>query len=246
MLSEEDLRMGMTLMSFTLALLPSLILVYYFNKKDSLKPEPKKMIRRAFFVGILSTIPAIIVELSISFLEQTPDPWLGSFMRAFVVAAFVEEMSKYVIFRLFIYNDANFDEIMDGILYMAIVSLGFAGFENVMYVVDGNISIGLLRAFTAVPGHAIWSGIMGYYIGLAKIQNTPKHILTGLSWGIAYHGAYDFVIFAGTNGELSDDWFWLTFLIIPILIIGAIHLGSLMKKAKLQDARNMSVDGDGS
>jgi RsiW-degrading membrane proteinase PrsW (M82 family) len=131
-------------------------------------------------------------------------------------------------------------------LYMAIVSLGFAGFENVMYVVDGNISIGLLRAFTAVPGHAIWSGIMGYYIGLAKIQNTPKHILTGLSWGIAYHGAYDFVIFAGTNGELSDDWFWLTFLIIPILIIGAIHLGSLMKKAKLQDARNMSVDGDGS
>jgi protease PrsW len=228
--------MGLMIISLVLATLPALILVYYFYKKDNLKPEPTKMIRRAFLFGILSIIPALILELALSFLEQSPSPWTSAFMKAFVVAALIEELSKLLILRIFLYNNPNFDEVMDGIVYMAIVSLGFAGFENVMYS-GGNIGTGIFRAFTAVPGHAIWSGIMGYYVGLAKIRKTSpaRYIMTGLTLGILYHGAYDFVVFAGSDERLSDNYYWLAFLIIPILLLGGFHLRALMKKAKKED-----------
>ncbi len=231
--------MVMILLSLALALLPAFVLVFYFYKKDSLKREPTKMIRRAFLFGILSTLPAIVIELNLGFLEDTPNPWLASFTKAFIVAALVEELSKLAVLRIFIYKNPNFDEIMDGIVYMAIVSLGFAGFENVMYA-GGDMGVGLVRAFTAVPGHAIWSGIMGYYIGLAKVrkEDPSRYVLTGLAWGVGYHGVYDFVLFAGTNESLSDEYFWLAFLIIPILVCGGIQLGRLMKKAKREDAEN--------
>jgi RsiW-degrading membrane proteinase PrsW (M82 family) len=141
------------------------------------------------------------------------------------------------VLRLFLYKNPNFDEVMDGIVYMAIVSLGFAGFENIMYSA-GDIGTGFIRAFTAVPGHAMWSGIMGYYIGCAKIRktNTAIYFLNGLAWGILYHGLYDFFLFSGSNPELANRYIWLALLIFPVLIVGWIHLRRLIKKAKAEDA----------
>jgi RsiW-degrading membrane proteinase PrsW (M82 family) len=229
--------MGILIVSLGLALLPSIILVYYFYKKDSLKPEPTKMIRRAFFLGVLAIIPAILLEIALSSLERNVNPWIGAFMKAFVVAALVEELSKFFILWLFLYKNPNFDEVMDGIVYMAVVSLGFAGFENVMYS-GGDIGTGIFRAFTAVPGHAIWSGIMGYYVGLAKMRksNATGYILKGLFLGVLYHGLYDFVLFAGSDRRLSGEYLWLVLLIAPILVFGGFHLRKLIALAKKEDA----------
>ena len=111
---------------------------------------------------------------------------------------------------------------------------------------SGEILTGILRAFTAVPGHAIWSGIMGYYFGLAYKQKEQQTglFIQGLFWGVLYHGAYDFVLFAGTHPQLSSDYFWLTFLIFPILIGGAIHIHRLLKKAHLIDGKSSPLIAD--
>lgn len=232
----------MIFINLLIAVAPAILLVMYFYRKDSLKKEPKRLIVFTFFMGCVSVIPAVVMGLLLQFTEIFPNPWISSFAQAFITASFVEELAKLLILRIFIFNNKNFDEIMDGIVYMAILSLGFACLENVLYSID-NIAVGLLRAFTAVPGHAIWSGLIGYYVGLAKYKkmnvssksSTFKFFGIGLVIGIIYHGVYDFVLFTGSHAELTDEYGWLVFLIVPVLIGGALHLRMLIKKAKKRD-----------
>jgi RsiW-degrading membrane proteinase PrsW (M82 family) len=234
----------MIIINLGLAIAPALFLVIYFYRKDSLKREPKGMIIRVFLLGILSVIPAVILGIFIDNIRGfTENPWLDSIFQAFIIAALVEELSKFLIFQIFVKKNRHFDEITDGIVYFAIISLGFACLENILYSVN-NLLIGFLRAFTAVPGHAMWSGIMGYYVGQAKFypDKKKKLILTGLGYGVFYHGFYDFVLFAGINRELVDNYFWLSFLIVPILITGWIHLHKLFRQAQKKDAQMLNLE----
>ena len=76
------------------------------------------------------------------------------------------------------------------------VSMGFACTENVLYVVDGGYQTAVLRAFTAVPAHATFGILMGYYMGLAKFSKNRLQLnLTGLFLAVIFHGAYDFFLF---------------------------------------------------
>ncbi|MBN2442101.1 MAG: PrsW family intramembrane metalloprotease [Spirochaetales bacterium] len=228
-----------TFISIGLAILPALLLILYFYRKDKLKKEPKGMIIKAFFLGVLSIVPAVAVGLGLTYVLKSDNPWISVFIQSFIIAGLIEELSKYFVFRIGIYKNKHFDEIVDGIVYMAIISLGFACLENIMYSA-GDITTGILRAFTAVPGHAIWSGIMGFYFGLA-LTNKEKQtslFLRGIFWGVLYHGGYDFVLFAGIDPVLRESYSWLVFLIFPILIVGAIHVNVLIKKALKLDGEN--------
>jgi RsiW-degrading membrane proteinase PrsW (M82 family) len=98
--------------------------------------------------------------------------------------------------RIYAFRQKEFDEPFDGIVYGVVVSLGFAAVENIFYVMDGGVSVGLLRMFTAVPAHASLGVIMGYYFGLAwqHPESAWKYKLRGLISAIALHGAYDFFL----------------------------------------------------
>ena len=77
-----------------------------------------------------------------------------------MVTAVPEEFFKFWVLYYFCLKLRGFDEPMDGIVYATTISLGFSALENISYS-TGIIGIGLLRALTAVPGHADWGGIMG-------------------------------------------------------------------------------------
>ncbi len=208
-----------------LAAVPSLMLVRYFYKKDKRKPEPINRVTRVFVYGFLSVIPAIIVEMV---LEAAGPPFVGLPMiifRAFVVAALVEESIKLGVVKIFIFHRREFDEVTDGIVYTITASLGFAFFENIMYGF-GDPMVILIRAFTAVPLHAIASGIMGYYIGLSRFGD-PAIAGRGLLIAVLIHGFYDFFLFAGPG---------FAFLVIPLLVISGISLLKIYKKAMDNDA----------
>ena len=100
--------------------------------------------------------------------------------------------------RGFLQPRKGFNEPFDGIMYAVMVSMGFAGVENIMYVIQGGMDVALIRAFTAIPAHATFGIIMGYYMGKAKFSNNRmKWNLIGLSLAILFHGAYDFFLFIG-------------------------------------------------
>ena len=118
------------------------------------------------------------------------------FIQAFIVVALAEEFSKYVIVRYYAQPKKDFNEPYDGIVYAVMVSMGFACTENIMYVIEGGFSTAILRAFTAVPAHATFGILMGYYMGKAKFSNNRVKLnLTGLLLATLFHGAYDFFLF---------------------------------------------------
>ena len=86
-----------------------------------------------------------------------------------------------------------------------------------MYVIDGGYETALLRAFTAVPAHATFGVLMGYYMGKAKFSNNRLVLnLTGLLLATIFHGAYDFFLFINFIPGISIGAF--ISLIIGILL----------------------------
>ncbi|MBN1997096.1 PrsW family intramembrane metalloprotease [candidate division KSB1 bacterium] len=224
------------ILSLLMAIAPSLFLVYYFNKQDRRKPEPTGLIIKMFLLGFVITIPVIILELVVSrfqFLFKWNDLLLY-FFESFIVAAMCEEYMKYFVVRKFIYSDRHFDEVMDGIVYTVVASMGFACFENVFYVLNSSWGVAILRAFTAVPLHAVASGLMGYYLGLSKFAETMEKkkslVRKGIFIAIIIHGVYDFFLIAQpVIGGI------FTLLVFPLLFFSYRQLIKNMKLAKKSD-----------
>ncbi|MEI6062093.1 MAG: PrsW family glutamic-type intramembrane protease [Bacteroidota bacterium] len=101
---------------------------------------------------------------------------------------------------ILVWRNPNFNEKFDGIVYAVSVALGFAAIENLFYVFSNNsLQVGLLRAFTAVPAHAIFGIVMGFYLGLARfgVQQRGKWLLRAFTVPWLFHGIYDFLLMSG-------------------------------------------------
>jgi hypothetical protein len=126
-------------------------------------------------------------------LKRAGDPIVRGTLEGFFGAAAPEEAFKLLVLLAYCDRHREFDEPMDGIVYGSIASLGFATLENVLYVGRGGMGTAILRALTAVPGHAFWGAILGYYVGQAKFF--PAHrwrlIATGYLLAVLLHGTYD-------------------------------------------------------
>ena len=239
----------MVIFSFLAAVIPAIALLIYYYRLDKAKPEPKGLVIKIFFLGILSIVPAIIIELLVSAMGSSLDsiPFLSSFFRAFIVAALIEELIKFMIVKKFAFNKTAFDEEMDGIVYIIAASMGFACFENVLYVMGTNMFTAILRAFTAIPMHAFASGIMGFYIGKAKFAvseiDANAFFKKGLMYAILIHGFYDFFIMAIPDmTAVAGDYAGFTALMIfPILIFSFIKLKKLIRTAISDDKKEGRV-----
>ncbi len=214
------------------AALPSIVLVFLFYRADRARPEPVGLIGRSVLYGFLATIPAIAIELVVGLPASALPGVLGIAWTAFITAALVEEGIKYFFLRRFIEKSHDFDEVMDGIVYAACISLGFAFAENLMYGMSGGWIL-VFRAFTAVPMHASATGIMGYWIGLAKKEADPEKARVarrrGFMAALAIHGLYDFFLFSGSLFALGA---------VAVLLVSGRILRQYMRKAKAIDDAN--------
>lgn len=181
------------------AVAPVFIIIIYIYLKDKYEKEPKHLMLFSFLLGaIVSIIITTILYIVFDFFLPLPDNFSikQQFIKAFGVVALTEEFSKYIIVRFYAQPKQAFNEPFDGIVYAVMVSLGFAFTENIMYVFQGGFEVALVRAFTAVPAHATFGILMGYFMGKAKFNG--KRItdnLIGLSLAVLFHGAYDFFLF---------------------------------------------------
>ena len=183
-----------TLLALSIAPALAIILAVYFA--DKYEKEPFKLLLTSFLMGVVALIPALIFELAFGFLEQ-PQNVILIFIYAVWVVGLAEEGSKFFFLRTVPYVKPAFNEPLDGIVYGVMISMGFAAVENIFYVLDGGVAVGLLRMFTAVPLHAVCGVVMGYYVGLAKFdtKHSRKLSATGLLLAVAIHGLYDFFLF---------------------------------------------------
>lgn len=217
-------------------------LFVYMNDRDK---EPLGYLFKLLFLGACSSIPIIVIE---SFLKLYFPVYIGvdsftNFFHIFISVALIEELFKYGITYFISYNNKNFCNLYDMIVYATFVSLGFALVENVFYVLDNGFNVGILRSFFAVPGHACYGIVMGYFLGLAKISEVNKRMkkskiqfYIGLLLPVLMHTFYDFCLFSNSS-----------FLLILFLIyVFGIYLFCLIKIKDISknkvDFRKTSID----
>jgi len=181
------------------AITPVFIVIIYIYIKDKYEKESKWLLFYNFLFGAILSIliSTILYEIHDLFFQKADKfDVIEQFIKAFFVVALIEEFSKYVIVRYYSQPKKDFNEPFDGIVYAVMVSMGFAALENILYVFKGGLDVALIRAITAIPAHATFGVIMGYFMGLAKFSNQKrKWNLIGLSLAILAHGTYDFFLF---------------------------------------------------
>ena len=110
-MTQWHITVGILILAFA----PGLFWLAYFYSKDRLEPEPLYRVRNCFLIGMIVVVPAILVEKLTDF----------SLIFTLVVGApIIEEYFKFVAVRYTIYESAEFDEPMDGIVYAAATALG--------------------------------------------------------------------------------------------------------------------------
>lgn len=184
------------MIAVALALAPCLAIAGFAYHRDKFQREPYYALIISFFLGVLSVIPALILELAWTYAGIGTTGLWDTLIYAFIVIGLSEEVSKYFMLRRYIYNKSFFDEPFDGIVYGVMISMGFAATENILYVLEGGIGVGVARMFTAVPAHAVFGIMMGYFMGFSAMgKNKLALRLTGLLVATFFHGAYDFFLF---------------------------------------------------
>lgn len=186
----------LTLLS--LALSPGIAIGIYIYLKDHHEREPIGFLLMSFFYGALSTVITLLISWPLTAsVSIDPNSISDQFLNAFFLVALVEEFSKFLFVRFILYNNKNFNEPFDGIVYALMVSMGFATLENVLYTFQYGVSTGILRMFTAVPAHATFGVLMGYFLGKAKFTHRREWTNAFLALFVAtlFHGAYDYFWF---------------------------------------------------
>lgn len=256
--------------SIVLALIPAFVWGYLFYRK---RPENRALVGLTFTAGALAVFPILIYKFLWQFF-----PWLNAFKFAdsyqndfigfsnlivlplsviitFMIVGLIEEIMKLISVKAV--DDDDFKSIDDSMEFFIIAALGFSFTENILYFYTIWITHGaydlllpfLFRSSFSTLAHLIFSGVLGYYygvahfakpilqqeirekrnhwtVGLHKIFNLRKEkmffeekIFEGLLISIGLHAIFNIML------EMN-----LTFMVLPFLAGGYLTLNYLFSK----------------
>lgn len=205
-------------MLLSLAVAPVFIVLFYTYIRDKYEKEPIRLLVVGVTFGAIITFPIVLVgNVALIFLPLNVTIRQDAMFNAFIVAAFVEEIFKYIVLFFLTWENRNLNEKFDGIVYGVFISLGFAFVENILFVFSedmGGVTTALSRAIISVPGHGLFGIYMGYYFTIAKFGTldyknykhgkvSKKHkslyltVAFLLPWLL--HGAFNFFILSGSH-----------------------------------------------
>ena len=229
-------------LSFALlgGILPAVLWLALWLFEDEKHPEPKRRIFKAFAAGALLVPVALLVErISAEFLGYSVGNPLGSFnfnFPALLMFAAIEEIAKLAAayFSSFRHNK-DFDEPVDTMIYLISAALGFAAFENALFIERGltnhvgvNLLVysGSLRFVGATLLHVVSSGLLGGFLAYTFWKKRHAGALAmGLGSVILLHAVFNFFILKGSGGIAAI----LTFV---FLWFAAFMLISVFQKIK--------------
>lgn len=184
-----------------LAFAPAAFWLWFFIRRGVYRPGPRRLLVFTFALGMVSTIPAGI--LNTIFIDESviDDPAIASL--ASVAAAMllvvgpVEETCKFLAVRLLAYRSPYFDEPGDGLIYSAAASLGFASLENLLYILTFGPAVMLVRAPLSTVAHVVfgsfWGLAMGHEVRAGRRRNWET--LAGVAGGAVVHGMFNVAVF---------------------------------------------------
>lgn len=221
--------------AFTGGLVPALFWLWFWLREDKAKPEPLYLILLAFVAG-MAVVPATIpLQMLACTLYQNGvcQPAGENLAVAWVI---IEETLKYAAALIFVLWNKAVDEPIDYIIYLIAIALGFAAFENALFIFTplqlgdplAAIITGHFRVLGATLLHVLASGTIGVCLALAYYQSNNVRLIAGtvgLFIATVLHALFNFFIIK-SNGE--------TFLGVFLFVwMGIIILFLLFEKVKL-------------
>jgi protease PrsW len=198
----------------TATAVPYSLMLLWFDRNEQ---EPLFLILTAFLWGAnVATAISLIFNTTFGIFayEILNNPYLADQLTASFSAPFIEELTKgmAVMFLFFLFR-RDFDNVLDGILYGALVGLGFAWFENVLYYAragDGGplemLKLTYLRGvLNGVTSHAAYTALTGLGFGLVRVlrKGFLRWTLVPLFWGMAMFAHFMWNTFVGPVIALS-------------------------------------------
>ena len=189
-----------------LSVLPSLILLRFFYKHDK-NPEPGKILFKTFWLGFVLAIPVLLFTYPLApVITKIKNPMLAAMYWSLFCAAIPEEFFKFIVLNKYCVKQPAFDEPIDGIIYGVTASLGFATIESMMYIARYGVGVGISRALTAVPAHACFGVVMGYYVSLSYFKvRKGLSMWFGLLAAIFLHAIYDYPLIVNQIWKLNPE-----------------------------------------
>ena len=236
-----------------LAIIPGLMLIGYVYGKDKVEKEPLSLIIKLVLFGVISCLAAGELErFAATFLPKYQEGTLEyALQTSFCLAAFWEEIVKFLALRIGSWKHPSFNYRFDGIVYGVSAAVGFAIFENVMYVSQFGFQTAVVRAFTAVPLHAFCGAFMGVFYSHSKqhsiLGNTAKSAMftiLALLVPMLIHGIYDTFAFLRTSQ--ATTMLMIFVVLLYITAIKTINANSLAdhRAGFYPAARNIDIDVD--
>jgi len=187
----------MNFLLLLLAVLPGVLICFFIYRMDKYEKEPPMHLFLCFCTGMLIPLPVIQLEEWIQYNGLDDPNHLGlAILSSYLIIGLSEESVKFLATFLYPFQKTFFNEPFDGIIYAVTIAMGFATLENILYAQRFGIETVILRAFTAVPAHAAFGVIMGYYFGKAKFhpRRRGRFLLAGLLLPVLLHGTYNLFI----------------------------------------------------
>lgn len=217
------------------AVVPAIFLMIRIYRKDKLEKENGRFLWNLVKAGIFSSLIAMISEkILVTLLGKIFDPSSEVYriLLYFLVVGISEEGAKYYLLKKNSWNSSEFDCVFDGVIYAVFVSLGFALWENISYVLNFGLPTAIVRAITAIPGHASFGVFMGVFYSAAKLYEvygdgmaSSRCKVLALLVPILLHGLYDYI---ATLQVFTENYLFMIF--IALLFIAANYVVGKVSK----------------
>ena len=182
-----------------LAFTPGIFWFWFFTRRAVYRPGPRRLLVYTFLLGMVSTIPAGIINaifLDDSILDDTASLSSVATGMLFVVGP-AEETCKFLAVRLLAYRSSYFDEPGDALVYSTAASLGFASLENLYYILMFGPAVMIGRAPLSTAAHVVYGTFWGYALG-EQVRTGKRHswqTLAGLTAAAITHGISNVTLF---------------------------------------------------
>ncbi|MEK7603763.1 MAG: PrsW family glutamic-type intramembrane protease [Patescibacteria group bacterium] len=232
----------------TLGFAPSLLWLTFYLRRDC-HPEPKYLLIKAFLMGIVISPLAILLQLGFSELRAIFNfEFLYQGTTAFFLwSSLVEEFLKFLAVYLVVVRSPEFDEPVDGMIYMITAALGFAAIENVLVMfnlipngAETALNTLALRFVGATLLHALASGFMGYFLAMSWFfhEHKKKLVLFGLAMATLFHGVFNMlIVFAQESANPVIGLVYTTFLLIILAFLVSILFDKISERRTNQSAQ---------
>ena len=173
-----------------IASIPAILLVWYLDRREH--ESPLLLAGAAVWgAGVSSGLSLLfgtaLYEYLLRFAKHSGGTVFGfsaETVSTVVATPIVEEIVKgLAILLLFWVLRADFDDLRDGLLYGAMVGLGYNAAQYTIFLLEGYVSTGtppylsmaaLQFVFLGVNGHFIYSALLGAGFGLARQTHNPR------------------------------------------------------------------------